>query len=293
MNAKVSRRAALGVIIAALAAGPFVISSLRKKKPNLSPDEAPYDNTLSVNPDLVQTELSPEELQDALNMVLAEREMWLRFRGVSGTIQVISGKTEADADAAEPACEGFARLTLDNVHLDGDLKVYPFAIKFTFSESKDGEPLIESTLDRNNNIRQTKGENVEGLEPDFVAQLLTTPLEIFAAIPNQAIRDVLSCSLWNVKKDSPDHLVFEPTNESNADGFFAPEMEFDQGHFAKFVSKRMEGQPFTVFTFGSHVESNGFYYPGRIHFTLDPNGNDSVEQTHLTILLSDIEVIVE
>ena len=43
MDAKVSRRAALGVIIAALAAGPFAIRSLRKKKPNISPDEAPYD----------------------------------------------------------------------------------------------------------------------------------------------------------------------------------------------------------------------------------------------------------
>ena len=293
MDAKVSRRAALGVIIAALAAGPFVISSLRKKKPNLSPDEAPYDNTLSVNPDLVQTDLSPEQLQDALNMLLAEREMWLKFRGVSGTIRVIPGKTEADADTAEPACEGFARLTLDNVHLDGDLKVYPFATKFAYSQSKDAEPLTEFTLDRNNNVREITGEKVEGLEPDFVAELLTTPLEIFAAIPNEAIRDILGTSLWTVKQVSPEHLLFEPTNELNADGFFAPEMEFDQGHFAKFVSKRMEGQPFTVFTFGPHVESNGFYYPSRIHFTLDPNGNDSVEQTHLTILLSDIEVIVE
>ena len=89
MDAKVSRRAALGVIIAALAAGPFAIRSLRKKKPNISHDEAPYDNTLSVNPDLVQTDLSPEQLQDALNMLLAEREMWLKFRGVSVTIKVI------------------------------------------------------------------------------------------------------------------------------------------------------------------------------------------------------------
>ena len=292
MDAKVSRRVALGAIIAALAAGPFVINSLRKKKPNLSPDEAPYDNTLSVNPDLVQTDLSPEELQVALNMLLAEREMWLKFRGVSGTIKVIPGKTEADVDAAEPACEGFARLTLDNVHLDGDLKVYPFATKFAYSQSKDAEPLTEFTQDRNNNVREITGEKVEGLEPDFAAQLLTTPLEIFAAIPNQALRDVLSCSLWTVKQVSPDRLLLEPTNKSNADGFFAPEMEFDQGHFAKFVSKHTEGQPFTVFTFGSHVESNGFYYPSRIHFAIDPNGSDSVEETHLTLILSDISVDV-
>ncbi len=290
MDAKVSRRAALGVIIAALAAGPFAIRSLRKKKPNISPDEAPYDNTLSVNPDLVQTDLSPEQLQDALNMLLAEREMWLKFRGVSVTIKVIPGKTEADA--AEPACEGFARLTLDNVHLDGDLKVYPFALKFAYSQSKDAEPLTELTLDRNNNVREIKGQSVEGLAPAFAAQLLTTPLEIFAAIPNQAIRDILGTSLWTVKQVSPDHLLFEPTNELNPDGFFAPEMEFDQGHFAKFVSKHMEEQPFTVITFGSHVESNGFYYPSRIHFTLDPNGNTSVEETHLTLILSDISVDV-
>lgn len=74
MDKTVSRRVVLGVIIAALGSGPFITSSLRKKKPNLSPEEAPYDN-ISVNPDLVQTGLSPEELQDALDTLLAERGM--------------------------------------------------------------------------------------------------------------------------------------------------------------------------------------------------------------------------
>ena len=48
-------------------------------------------------------------------------------------------------------------------------------------------------------------------------------------------------------------------------------------------------------SFSQHYPLYRSFYPLVIFFlfTLDPNGTDSVEQTHLTNLLSDIEVIVE
>lgn len=207
-------------------------------------------------------------------------------------IKVVEGESDTNFDAAKPPCEGFVRLTLDNIHLDGDLKVYPFATKFTFSKTKDGEPLTEFVADRNNNIRETKGEKVEGIEPDFLSQLLVVPLEVLTAFSNKNLRDILT-SLWSVKKISPGHRAFNPTDTPSSEGFFAPEMEFDHGHLTKFVSKRQEGQPLTVFEFDSPVESNGFFYPSRIRFTLDPNGNASAEEFHLTVILSDLEVAAE
>ncbi len=213
--------------------------------------------------------------------------MWLRFRGVSGTIQVIE-----EGVSEKPVCEGFIRLTLNQVQLDGNLSVYPFVSEFAYSKTKDSEPLATFLLDRNQNKRETNGEKIEGLEPDFLTQILVSPLEQFAALPNEILQGVLT-SLWTITKVSPQTFVFKPNETVTSEGFSAPEMEFEQGHLAKFVSKKMEGQPFTTTIFESPVESNGFSYPSRLRFILDPNGNSACQEFKLTVILSDIDVVVE
>ncbi|MBQ3332258.1 MAG: hypothetical protein IJG83_02430 [Thermoguttaceae bacterium] len=290
MKAPTVRRIVLFAVVAVLAVGPLVIRSLKKGQPLSSPDGAPYDR-ISVDPGSIQTDLSPEELQRAFDTLSAERERWLRFRGVSGKIKIIEGGTETEDADAEPVCEGFVRLTLDKIHLDGNLRVFPFTSKLVFSKTKDGQPLTEFTLDRGKNRRHTKGEKIEGLEPDNLSQVLPVPLEIMAGFSNPILRQIFP--YWTVKQVSPDHWLFLPAEETPSIGFFLPELEFDGGHLVRFVSKHMEGQPFTEITFGSHVESNGFYYPSRIHEAGNPNGDESVEEAHFTILLSDIEVMVE
>lgn len=292
MDSKVTRRVALGVIFGGLAASPLVIRYLRSDRPLPTKGEVPYDK-FAVDPQIVKSDLSAQELQTAFDSLFAERDMWLRFRGVSGTIKIFEegASTTDDAFSSPPTCEGFVRLSLEHIQLDGNMNVYPFASEFIYSKTKDSAPLTEFVLDRNQNKRETKGERIEGLEPDFITQLLSSPLEMFAAFQNKVLQDLMT-SLWTITRVSPQSIAFKPNAALSADGFRAPEMEFTQGHLAKFTSKQMKGKPFTVTVLESPVESNGFFFPSRWHFILHPNGDTSCKEFKLSVLLSDINVVV-
>ena len=292
MDAKVTRRIAIGVIFGGLIASPFVIRSLRKDRQHPIVSDSPYEK-FTVFPKQVDSKLSPQELQAAFDSLFAERDMWLKFRGVSANIKIIEEDATANgnAESAKRICEGYMRLCLSNIRLDGKRKVFPFTSEFTFSKKKDSEPLTVFMLDRNNNKRETKGERVEGLEPDFITQLLGSPLEVFAAFPNNTLQDVMT-SLWKVTKPSVSTFAFIPNEHSSDDGFRAPELELANGHLRKFVSKRKKDMPFTVTTLSSPVESNGFFFPGNIQFVLDPNGSKSQQKFQLSVFLSDVDVIV-
>ncbi|MGL6197109.1 MAG: hypothetical protein ACRC2T_20040 [Thermoguttaceae bacterium] len=92
MDAKITRRLALGTIIGGLAAGPFVMHAIRKSGRDIV-DEVNYGR-LDINEKNIATDLSPEEARRAINMLFEERKKWIALQKWSANIEPMKFSTD-------------------------------------------------------------------------------------------------------------------------------------------------------------------------------------------------------
>jgi hypothetical protein len=207
------------------------------------------------------TDLKPAEVEDALNILVQEREMWSRFDNLSGHIVV----TLEQANKERVLLAGNISLHQTDFN-EKRLWVY----KMTFSDKSAGWTVVTDGTHANTQIDcQNKqfSDAIEAIDPRNVLQILVFPK--FALVPlfkdqlfNQGTHTVGQIiGFWN-----PWRNQLESTNLSHSYTFKAVEsssmgeISFAEGHFSGFHKGNIVG------SYEIPVKSNGFWFPTEILF---------------------------
>ncbi|MDR0611708.1 MAG: hypothetical protein LBG58_16495 [Planctomycetaceae bacterium] len=288
MNRKMKRRVFLGITIGVLAAGPFAIRYFRRAKALPEHvDTLSYEH-LKVHPQIVNTKLPAKKVEKAFEVFYQEREMWLKFRGLSAIVQFKSNNVIPEIKPQG----GFVTLKLNDVNFRGDPKKFPYTIEMNYSKEETKESVLSTlVIDRNQNKHEIVGEQSSGVDLGFIAQLLTMPLETLAAFTDNVVKAMMT-DLWEVVEEQPETIVFRPAAKATNEGAKVPELTFVNGHLRKFVSKQIPNHPYTTFYLeGIAYSHSDFIYPKLIRFQLDPNGKENVAAVDVSLVLSDIDVV--
>lgn len=207
------------------------------------------------------TDLKPDQVEDALNILVQEREKWSRFDSLSGHIVV----------ALEQAGK---KRTL----LSGDISLHQTAFnpkrlwiyKMTFSNKSSGWIAVTDGTRANTEIDCQEKQftaAIEAIDPRNLLQILVFPK--FALVPlfkdqlfNQGTHTVGQLiGLWN-----PWRNQLESSNLPHSYTFKAlgatsmGEISFANGHFSGFRKGNIVG------SYEESTRSNGIWYPTDIRF---------------------------
>ena len=267
---KVTRRVALGSIAGGLASVAVVLSSVRSRRRSwMESDHIPLD--------AIPTDLTQEEVKDAMDVLTRERSMWSRFVGMSGRISV-EVESANNKGQGKPPHRLSGKLSLRQVELKSPSKRgLPWKYEMTISDDQnqwtmttDGTKAGTQVVCQNKQLDRT----IHAVDPATVQQLLTLP-----TILAIAFKDKLSSQghytipqvfgVWNPwrNKDAqgvPHSYTFKTVVPSNMN-----ELAFAHGHLSEFHKKKREHDAETSISFENHVESNGIWYPTQIQGNTD------------------------
>jgi hypothetical protein len=277
----------LGITIGALAAGPFAIRYFRRTKALPEHVDALSYEHLKVHPQIVNTKLPAKKIEKAFEVFYQEREMWLKFRGLSAMVQLNPNNVIPEI---KPQI-GFVNLKLNNVNFQGDPKLFPYTVEMTYSKETKESVLSTLVIDRNQNKHEITGEQSPGVDLGFITQLLTMPLETLAAFTDNVVKAMMT-DVWEVVEESSETIIFRPTAKTTNEGAKVPELTFVNGHLRKFVSKQIPNHPYTTFYLeGVACSHSDFIYPKLIRFQLNTNGKENITPVDVSLVLLDVDVV--
>ncbi len=262
MDKKITRRAVLGTIIGSLIAGPFVVRALRSpKKIELS-----SYSEIAIRDGDYGGDVTPDQIERAFNFLIGVRSEWLKFRGVSGLVKVSAEANENGVvQQLHDPIIGFLDLRLSNpqeVATNVHLQPFPQKARLSFSDDKTGEKRWEAFFDHSSGEYRFEGDSKDDTDvPRTIMQILTLlSLEIFPDLPNNTLKQ--SSELWEIHgKD--DHWSFSPSKVLTGDKAFMPEFVVENRLLKKYIGKKFEKQPYSVFLLDDYVSKNDFQYPSK------------------------------
>ncbi len=267
MDNKMTRRVALGGIIGALAAGPFVMRAWRGNK--RSP--GPYDH-FTVSPGMISSELSANEVQKAFDILQNERSRWQKFRGVAGNVSVKSQTSKKDSK------NGYLTFQMEYVDTPGSRNGLrcPDNMVLTFSENEASSPqwtLRVNSQEAGPRTLRFEGKDVPGVDRRSLYHTLVNVVDA----PNMTNLDFVDLMTgWRLVRmeDSP-NLVY--SLESNgvlfgSEGELPPTYVFTEGAICKYGFKTMPDTTRAVFTRENYENQHAFRFPKKIGYHLEQNG---------------------
>ncbi len=291
MEKKVSRRVALGAAIGGLAATPVLLRYFRGGQ---KLEEADPYGEIAILPGQITSDLSPEELEKAVESLERERKMWLRFRGVAGNLDVIN-KTKAPGSQETQVLKdkGYVSLSLD-LRTKAAQAMLPVSVDMVYSGTQDSDPIWRfKTADSNaRDSDEFVGTDIESVHHAILYSHLTAPLVPMLSLSNMRLEDILE--FWEVSREDTSSLghreyVFE-SNGKPIGGRMLPTLTFADGHFVEMIPARSAGRPYPSFSFRDHVEQNGVSYPTAITMSFGDHGEFEQEHDSIETILSDVEV---
>ncbi|GHT14700.1 hypothetical protein FACS1894170_11900 [Planctomycetales bacterium] len=295
MNSKITRRAVLGTVVGGLVAASFLGRALRK---STTIETFPYAK-LDDLPIHFDTNLTSEDINKALCVLMDERGKWLTFRGMSGKIQVTAEIVEGEKKLPPPPLvSGF--LTLQLVPNSGkgvsdvDLIEFPWEHCLTLRDESEGVERWSFTYNR-----KTRKSNFKGIKSDdtdaprVISQILTLPLEVFTNFPNVTL--IGAQGLWEITREenSTDAgaYIFRSNKKLTGDNVLMPSFVFKNSHLCEFSGKRKKDIPFPVLCLDNYLTINGFSYPTKQMFTYQENGKPMSRKVKIFINFSDVSII--
>ena len=190
MDKKITRRAVLGTAVAALAAGPFAIRSLRGKRGL----DSEYGRLLELAGS-VGSDLSPTDVLGAVELFSEERDRWLSLRGVSALVSFrVSAHLKDDvSNTVSLGLDGPMSWSLVNSNKNGR---YPFVFKLESRGSGSGQmPWIFETNGDNQSARRTGGDFAVVSCAPVIVSMLEIPVKYFWDYIHTNERGVLDASV--------------------------------------------------------------------------------------------------
>jgi hypothetical protein len=296
MDKKITRRVAIGTVIGGLAVAPFVMWGFRGRR---SFDMDFVYGRIPVLPENIDSDLPLSERVKALEIFERERNRWLSFRGMEGTVQL--KRTFLATREEEVSEEGFLHVSFDlrepSNTRDGEHA--PHNLRMSFSESKNAPyhwavGWRGRVGGRPDEMSGTNGTNF-GAE-DVYTLLLPFLISGLTAVPNALLSELVSASAMRLFRCMENvgavTYVFGASTTLTSDGYLIPTYKFTDGHFSGYVPKRLPNAIYPKYRVTRIEESDGFPFPVEFESGFVANGNrltDSLN-TRLSIVFKDIRL---
>jgi len=282
MKKIITRRVAIGTALGGMiAANIGLILSRYLRGPKL--DEVDAYGKIDIPPDQITSALSSEEIEKAFNVLQREREMWLKFRGVAGRIDIINKtKSPGKQEPKVLANKGYVSLSLDlqsfaagPMSLEGGT-VHPVNVEMVYADTQNSDPVWRFNIAKSNTLNSEKfvGRDIESIRHAILYSLLTAPMVPMLSLSNLALARILGS--WEVSRDgisSPNHeaYVFKSNGKPISDRLL-PALSLADGHLVKMIPGRSAGKPYPIFSFQNHADQNGISYPTKITLSFGGHG---------------------
>ncbi len=214
MDNKMTRRVALGGIIGALAAGPFVMRAWRQPKDLPEMDRAQLEREVAMQKAAENSGLPVSEVKKALEIFEENKAKWAKFRGVEADVQLtLEGESPTSNGWVKLTEEGAISLVITDtgrIWEDSMDDAIPNAIEDTkvwHSELKYFDPNREKErwslkLDIDDTSKQEfVGERSEISDFWTVYEALTSSFNLFAAPWTEYTWLFLALDNWRVQTD--------------------------------------------------------------------------------------------
>jgi hypothetical protein len=290
---KWTRRVALSTIAGGLATGAVLLRALRGPK---FQEVEPY-GTIDVPPTKITSDLSSSDVRKAFKILDAEREMWMRFRGVAGNVQILSKTVPSEGKELEVSTTtGYVSLRFGLINsTGGDGGTRPANVEMIYSQTENSDPLWKFSMEKSKPATGNKfeGKDIEPIDHGTFYGMLTGPFAIMSGLPNRVIGSILG--LWKVSRESDtpperDAFVFHSNNKLLPVGDLLPSITLVDGHLVKLIPRRTPGQPYPILSFEDYVAQQPVSYPTKITLSHGDHGESAKTHDSTEIILSDIKV---
>ena len=230
-------------------------------------------------PPMVDTDLTADEVKDALSVLQQERATWARFKGLSGHIRVV-----CEAPGIDPRTIA-GRISLRQV----DPKS-AFKYEMTLSDEQDRWRFTTDGTKKNSHLvcqDEQLAATIDGMSLWALAGLLVDPKILLLPLYKD--------SLWPQGRGPFDELLtyWMPRHNERAPRAVQSyafkhlhgkptELFFCNGHYSGWQTEAHEGDPAIVTFAEAPVESSGFWYPTHIQ--------TKVQNVEFRIDLSELDV---
>ena len=227
-----------------------------------------------VNDKRLPTDLSPDETKHAEDIFLRERNMWAELKNLSGSIEIAvnSEPNETKIESLKGRVE-FSILEENDDALNKNIQPWKYRIEITdinnswkfYSDGTTKNTTLEcKDKERENELRIVLDKELvrmlsfphTALVPIYADELSPTG----AVKQRQEFFQMLQPWLNRKANNKTDAYIFKNVY-GEPRGF---SLEFENGHFSKFVKKFPSGT--AEASFGQYVESNNFWFPTQILF---------------------------
>jgi hypothetical protein len=239
-----------------------------------------------IDPRTVRSDLSSPEVEKAYEILLNERDMWLRLKEVSRDARVETEITEPDKGKRNLTHRGTFSIRLADARSDA-AKRSPYTCQLDYRDAHNNNTLWTYVLNENGQSVQfaNDGDKVEAADPHLLVAMFTVGYEVFASLRNSQLTN--AAAAWNPysnpqAKGVPASYVFKQPGTDAA----RMQVAFVNGHFSEFHPPARKGCP----TVSIHVTETAFpnnvWYPTEVEFhAVEKNSVVNVLEKSVTCLL--------
>jgi hypothetical protein len=294
MDKKITRRLAIGTLVAGLASGPFIIRSLRQPINLHEQSEEIVGRTMILAKIAENSRLPVSDVERVLAIYQAERERWLKFRGLKAKVNITcEGYSPATNGKILSFTEqGIISLQITEESVEGDSLPWKYHLRFEPDGKESGEYTMFSDSSKKPPV--LKGRRTEVADPQVLLDVITSPFAFFACpwTRTETVMAMLGLDSWRLRKEVSvgeiaEGFCFQIVDRHKIDHISLPEVSFIEGYFSSIKGKTSDGCNYCN-VHSRMVEISNHHFPSILMLETD----DVAEQAKVkhSIVLSDVEL---